>query len=204
MNSNIALGWSIAALAILGLIVFIRSRNKNRDKKILAPLLSFARENNSEISYFDTWDKTLIGLGDKENNSLFFIRNIPEREIREKINLSEVSECRMLKTERKVKYGKETVIVTDRIVLAFSFYKHKPEVCLEFYNSDYDELTLCDELQLALKWTGMIKSIANTNREWKDNETGKNNESIFLKQVFKSKIAKNKKEKRPFEKEFSF
>jgi hypothetical protein len=165
MNLNIILGWSIAALAIVGLIVFIRLKNKNLDKKNLAPLLLFARENNSEISYYDTWDKTLIGADYKEVNRLFFIRNIPGREIREKINLSEVSECRIFKTERKVKNDKEFLNVIDRIEVILSFNNHKPEVSLEFYNNDYDQLTLSGELQFAQKWTEMIKSIVNPNRE---------------------------------------
>lgn len=158
MNLNIILGWSIAALAMAGLIVYTSLRNKNREKKSLEPLLSFAKENNSEISYYDTWEKTLIGIDNKEINSLFFIRNIPDREIREKIILSKVSECSMFKTERKVTYDKKTVNVIDRIELIFSFYNHTPELSLEFYNTDYDQLTISVELQLAQKWMGMIKS----------------------------------------------
>ena len=86
-------------------------------------------------------------------------------EIREHINLTEVSDCRMFKTERSVIYNKETVIVVDRIELKISFYKHKPEVRLEFYNADYDQLTLSGELQLAQKWNDTIKGIISTTQD---------------------------------------
>jgi hypothetical protein len=89
--------------------------------------------------------------------------------------------------------------------LIFSFYNHKPEVSLEFYNTDYDQLTLSGELQLAQKWTGMIKSIVNTNREWKDKEKEKElvNPVIVKPQVSKGEFAKNRKEKRPVEEEYA-
>lgn len=202
MDFNIILGWSITLLAIAGLIVFIRVRNKNRDKRTLAVLQTFARENNSEISYYDTWDKTLIGIDNKEINRLFFIRNIPDREIRELINISEVADCRMSKTERKVKYDKETVNVIDRIELIFSFYNQKPEIALEFYNTDYDQLTLSGELQLAQKWTGIIKSIVSANQEWRTREQGKElvNPFIVKPVIHENAYFNHKKIKRPIEK----
>jgi hypothetical protein len=167
MDIKIILGWSIAVLAITGWIILIRLRNKNRLNEILKPLLVFAQENNSEISFFDYWDKTLIGVDNHEINRLFFIRNTPCNVIREKITLSEVSECKILKTERKVKYYKELVNVIDRIELIFSFNNHRPELSLEFYNTDYDQLTLSGELQLAEKWAGTLKTIINLNQESK-------------------------------------
>lgn len=179
------MGWSIAVLTIAGLIVLIRLRKKSRDQKNLEPLLSFAREYNTEISDYDTWNRTLIGLDNKETKSLFFIRNIPGRIIREKINLSEVSDCRMYKTERKVKYHNEFVNVVDRIEVNISFYNHQPGTIIEFYNADYDQLTLSGELQLAQKWSGMIKDNLNP-------------------QVGKSKIAKNRRAKTHVEKESVF
>lgn len=155
--------WSITVLAVAGLIVYIRVRNNNRDKKNLAPLRSFARENNSEISQSDSWENVLIGIDGKEINKLFFIRKKPGNGIRELINLSEVSSCRMYKSERKLRENKEIVNVIDRIELIFTFYNHKPELSLELYNNDYDHLTLMGELQLAQKWTDIIKSVIGSN-----------------------------------------
>jgi hypothetical protein len=66
-----------------------------------------------------------------------------------------------------VKYNKELVNVIDRIELIFSFNNHRPELSLEFYNTDYDQLTLSGELQLAEKWAGTLKTIINLNQESK-------------------------------------
>jgi hypothetical protein len=158
MNSNEMLGWSITILAITGLIVLIRLRKKRKEQKILAPLHAYAAENNTEIGSYDWWDKTLIGIDKNEPGTLFFIRNIPGRNIREQIQLSEVSNCRLYKTERRVKFNKEIVNVMDQIEVVFSFF-NKRDVSLEFYNADYDLLTLSGELQMAQKWSGMINDI---------------------------------------------
>ncbi|MFH0757475.1 MAG: hypothetical protein V2B15_09325 [Bacteroidota bacterium] len=164
MDFNIIIGWSVTLLTIAGLVVLFTLRKKNRNKRTLAPLLAFARENNATISHFDTWDKTLIGIDHGEKSKLFFIRCTPGREIRQLIDVSSVSACRMTKNERKVKIDKESVNVIELIELVFSFYNHEPDLALEFYNNDYDLLTLTGELQLAQKWTGLIRDIVNTKK----------------------------------------
>ena len=178
MDLNTILGWSVTLLVIVGLVIFFRIRKKNRDVKTLAPLKSFARENNSEISDSDAWSKNLIGIDKNDTGSLFFIRSLPAREIREKINLSEVLGCKVNRTVRKVDSQKDSVSVIDRIELIISFHQHKPDVSLEFYNTDYDQLTLIHELQLSQKWGDMIQGIVKVNRKSREmkqkNETPKN------------------------------
>ncbi|WP_346861749.1 hypothetical protein [uncultured Draconibacterium sp.] len=199
MDLNIILGWSITLLAITLLIFFIKVKNKKRDEKTLEPLLKFASEHNSEISQYNSWDKTIIGVDTNETSRLFFIRNIPGMEIRETINLLEVSDCKMVKAERKVKYQKHTVNVIDRIQLVFSFYKHKSEIRLEFYNEDYDQLTLSGELQLAQKWASLVKDIIIKNRELKDKkrENAGTNPLVEISPLSNLEFAKNRKYKRP-------
>lgn len=51
--------------------------------------------------------------------------------------------------------GSLTVLVEPEMVV--SFYNHQPEISLEFYNADYDSLTLSGELQMAQKWVGIVK-----------------------------------------------
>ncbi|WP_346856458.1 hypothetical protein [uncultured Draconibacterium sp.] len=199
MDLNIILGWSITLLAITLLIFFIKVKNKKRDEKTLEPLLKFASEHNSEISQYNSWDKTIIGVDTNETSRLFFIRNIPGMEIRETINLLEVSDCKMVKAERKVKYQKDTVNVIDRIQLVFSFYKHKSEIRLEFYNEDYDQLTLSGELQLAQKWASLVKDIIIKNRELKDKkrENAGTNPLVEISPLSNLEFAKKRKYKRP-------
>lgn len=173
MDSNMILTWSITILAIIFLILFIQKRNKKRGKEILSVLQSFAKDNNGEISSYDRWDKTLIGIDNSEINKLFFIRTISDKEFREVINLSEVKKCRLIKTERIVRYNKENVSVIDKIELIFSFVStHKPDIALEFYNNEYDSLTLSGQLQLAQKWSGIVEAILNTVKN-RNSEVGK-------------------------------
>lgn len=158
-------GSSIFILIVSALVIFIRIRNRKRNSRKIAVLQAFAVENQSTISTWDTWENTLIGISTPETNRLFFIRSIPGREIRQVINLSEVADCRMVKTGKQVAYHKELVQVVDKIELVFSLFQHQPALSLEFYNADYNNLTLSGELQLAQKWAGIVNSISSSNRK---------------------------------------
>jgi len=173
MDLNSILGWSGTLLAIAGLVVFVRVRNQKREKRTISALKSLARENNCTISEYDHWDKTLIGIDRNETNKLIFIRTTPLKEIRNVIDLSEAIGCRMAKSERTIKNDKETVTTIDRIEVVISFHSKKEDLSLEFYNSDYDKLVLTGELQLAQKWTSMIKSRISSNRSGKIKEEGR-------------------------------
>ncbi len=165
--------WSIIILATISLIVFIQRNSKKREKKFYSVLQSFANDNNSKISSYDRWDKTLIGIDTSEISKLFFIRTISDKEFKEVINLSEVKKCRLIKTERTVWYNKENVKVIDKIELIFSYiFTNKPDIALEFYNNDYDHLTLSGELQLAQKWLDIVDRTLATNQNW-EKETNK-------------------------------
>lgn len=166
MNIDIV-NWSISLSVILLLVAIIKIFNMKHEKRILSGIQSFAREYNSKISIYDAWDRTLIGIDDKENYLLFFIRSASGTEVRQMIRLSEVKECRLIKTGRKEKYHEESVNITDRIELVFGFHnKQKQNVSLEFYNSEYDRLNLTGELQLAEKWRDLIMTILKNNQQW--------------------------------------
>lgn len=160
MNTNSLLVWLVVIVVISGFIVFLRYKNKKSKEEKLSPLFNIARENNCEISMYDRWDKTLIGLDNSVNNKLFFIRKVAENETRRVINLSEIKTCRIAKTTRTAYLNKENVIVTDKIDLVLSYgEKSKPDVVLEFYNTDYDSLNLSGELQLAEKWLETLNKL---------------------------------------------
>ncbi len=167
MDSNTILTGSITILTTISLIVFFLIRNRNREKKGFSALQNFAMGFNSTISRYDRVDRTLIGVDNGEIIKLFFLRTNRNIEYREVINLSEVMSCRLVLDQRTVRYNKENVNVIDKIDLVFSFVNNnKQDVKLEFYNADYDQLTLSGELQLAQKWSGIVKSILVTNKKW--------------------------------------
>ena len=160
MNTNSLLVWLVVIVVISGLIVFLRFKNKKSKEEKLSPLFNFARENNCEISMYDRWDKTLIGLHSSVNNKLFFIRKVADKEVKKIVNLSEIKNCRMAKTTRTASFNRENVIVTDKIELVLSpVEKSKPDVVMEFYNTDYDSLNLSGELQLAEKWVEILNKV---------------------------------------------
>jgi hypothetical protein len=167
MDLNIIMDWTVILIATSGVVVYLWLRNRKRTKRTLAPLKEFAAEYNTEIADYDAWENTLIGLGTGEPKTLFFIRITPDGETREAIKLAEVSGCRMIKPERRVSYNKEYLNVVDRITLNITFQDHRPELVLEFYNNDYDSLTLTGELQLAQKWAEVIGIQLKAGLNWK-------------------------------------
>jgi hypothetical protein len=173
MDNHIILKWSITILATLSAVAYFYIRNRRREKSIYTVLHSFAKENNSTVTSSDHWANTLIGIDQMEAKKLFFIRTANNHSIKEVINLSEVRNCRLANIARTVTYDKQKVHVVDRIELIFSFLDSgRPEITLEFYNNDYDSLTLTGELQLAQKWLEIVNGIVVSNKNQKK-ETGK-------------------------------
>ncbi len=161
MISTTILGWSVTTLAIAGLIIATRIRKRKKYQNALAPLVSFASENNATLSHYDLCDKTLIGLSMDEPKRIFFIRPLPERETRVMIPLKDIKACRMHKSERTSKLQEHSVVVIDRIEMLVSLKNSKTEMSLEFYNTDFNALNITDELLLAQKWTDLLKSNLN-------------------------------------------
>lgn len=56
----------------------------------------------------------------------------------------------------------------NKISLVLSYFNsYKPDLSLEFYNNEYDQLTIWNELELAKKWEGIIKNVISTNQSGK-------------------------------------
>ena len=159
---------AVIVLVITSLIIFIKKRNKRKEKEIFSTLQQFANTHNGIISTYNHWDKTMIGLDYREMKILFFIRKVGDKELREAINLAEVKDCRLLKVERSLTNNGSSVHVIDEIKLVFSFINtRKSDISLEFYNNEYDHLTLAGELQLAQKWSEIVRGILSENKKHK-------------------------------------
>ncbi len=150
--------WMIVIILSSGLIWLLRANAKKREQKVLAPLYDFAAENGSKLSAHDHYNNFLIGMENSGIDRLFFIGKNGDKEIKKMINLSDIKNCRVARIGRSVGSGKESYQVTDRIELVLTpAEKNKPETGLEFFNTEYDQLTITDELRLAEKWEAMIK-----------------------------------------------
>ena len=153
---------SVIILAIILFLTFLlikifSIKSRNKEQKILAKLIGFAQENESTITKYNHWSNTLIGIDESSLKKVFFIRKNSHNEFRKVIDLSEVQKCRVVNVTRTVGEGKNKQSVIDKIELRFTFNnKNTPEIALEFYNSDFDSLTLSGELQLAENWLQII------------------------------------------------
>ena len=169
MESNITLTWSLTTLVLVSTALFFILRNRNKEKRTLSVLHAFAKAHNTTLTTFDFWPRSLIGIDEKETGKLFFIRKEMDKEIREVINLSEVRSCMLVKAERTVRQEKEKLNLIEKIELVFTFSaSDKPVVALEFYNNDYDSLTLLGELQLAQKWLEIVRNAIDKNKRPKN------------------------------------
>jgi hypothetical protein len=141
--------------------------SQKRDKKMLQELQIFAESNNCKISQHELWNNSQIGV-DETANAVFFIKKLKEKEIKQQINLNEIEKCRVINSGRTVSNKNGSHKVVDKLDLAFTFHdKNNGEITIEFYNSDYDSLTLSGELQLVEKWYKIINDRISSSRKKK-------------------------------------
>lgn len=148
---------TITALAVFLLIclilIVITGRNsRKKEKQFLQAFYGLAEKHQCKIFQYDRWRSTAIGI-DENSGKVFFIRKLGGKEILQYINLEEILRCRVISTTRNVSSKEGKIKVTDKLELAFTYRdKNSPEIYLEFYNADYESLTLRGELQMAEKW----------------------------------------------------
>jgi len=150
------LGTTITGIVIILICIIpfalmsINSRKK--EKKLLQGLTEIAERNNCKISRYELWNSSTIGIDDT-SLIIFYTRKSKDIETSQQINLVEIQKCRLVNLSRTVSNKDGNFKVIDKLELAFSFQdKNRNELILEFYNADYDSLTLTGELQLAEKW----------------------------------------------------
>lgn len=148
---------TITALAVFLLIclilivIAVRNGRKN-EKQFLQAFYRLVETHLCKISQYDRWGNTAIGI-DENTGKVFFIRKLGGKEIIQYVNLEEILKCRVISTTRNVSSKEGKITVIDKLELAFTYRdKNSPEIYLEFYNADYESLTLRGELQMAEKW----------------------------------------------------
>lgn len=162
MNSQTVFPWLITIVVTLFTILLFWLGWKRKQRKTLSKLKNFATENNCTLNEFDCWDKSLIGLDKTGGGKLFFIRKSPGIKSKIIIHLLDIKRCNLIKTERTEKVGRIKISIIDRIQLILTPKNlHNEEISLEFYNTDFDSLTLTGELQLAEKWNKLINDSLN-------------------------------------------
>lgn len=166
------LGTSIVGLVIILIciipFVIMSINNRKKEKTMLQGLFTFAERNNCKISQHELWNNSLIGI-DETANVIFFTKKLKDNEISQQINLTEIQKCRVVNSSKTVNNKDDNFKVVDKLELAFIFNdKNKAEIIIEFYNADYDSLTLSGELLLVEKWCKIIRDrISATSRQKK-------------------------------------
>jgi ABC-type glycerol-3-phosphate transport system permease component len=137
--------------------IWMYVKSLKNEKRFKNKLFNLATRSSCEISQFDFWKSTAIGI-DKNRHRIFYVRDLKSEELKKEVDLSEIQKCRVLNSSRSLhaKNGNYTAI--DKLELIFiNKDKNKPEIGLEFYSIAHDSLAIAGEVQLVEKWSGIVE-----------------------------------------------
>jgi hypothetical protein len=153
-NSSILIG-VLGLLAIISPIILFNISRKRRAHKIFADIQAQATKNNGKITDYEYWNNYAIGI-DSLSGMVYYWTKIKKNEPVKEINLSQVINFRLTNVRDADFSDNET------LVLEFIFADKTTNRNVEFYNSDYDGLTMHNEYQLAEKWLKTIEKCRET------------------------------------------
>jgi len=153
----------LTTIITTGIILFcivlfvLQSRNKKqKEAQFLQPLFELAEKNNCKISKYERLNNSFIGI-DEVANIVFVVNNVNSIESSQQIDLADILKCRVIESSRTVSTKEGSIKVVDKIELALvNPDKNKPDTKVEFYNAEYDRLTLTGEIQLSEKWCKIL------------------------------------------------
>lgn len=125
-------------------------KNKFRDEALRLGLNTDLKEN---------WNCNFIGI-DSAQKKLLFVQKIDEAYISEFVDLSNVSQSRVVVTEIHKRSGKKEETELQRVDLEFTFYGQEKKL-VNLYDSDTN-FTQDLEVKHAEKWNGHISSFINS------------------------------------------
>lgn len=156
MNTSTMISVAIIIAIVLVLYLGISMNRKNKEKKKLQALTDLASKQNCKITKYELDSKISLGL-DEKNDFLFFLKKTGEFTVTKYINLSEVKKCKVVNTNRTVKFNNSNSVVVERLEISLELNGKTAEpALLEFYNVNTDGSILNGELQLAEKWSAIL------------------------------------------------
>ena len=151
------IGTIVIAVVITGICVLpfalIYYSGKRKKNTLLSILRNLASKNNANITKYDIWKSSGIGI-DEGNNHLFFFRQNKENISELELDLARVKKCRVEKNGRNVKSGANGFSVLDRVDLVFENGTGKISA-FPIYISNSD-MQLVDELEIVQKWEKLV------------------------------------------------
>ncbi|HSM49319.1 MAG TPA: hypothetical protein VK872_15980 [Draconibacterium sp.] len=164
MNTSTMITVAIIIAIVLVLYLVLSMNKKNKEKKRLQALSDLASKQNCSITKYEFDSKISLGL-DEKNNFLFYVKTIGENAVTRYINLSEVKKCKVVNTNRTVRFNNSNSVVVERLEISFEPNGKTVEpALLEFYNVNTDGSILNGELQLAEKWSAIVTERLNAKK----------------------------------------
>jgi len=146
---------TVAIILLCALLIALALRNKSKkEKKFKERILNIAGT-GAKLEQFDGWGNKAIAI-DNLNHKLYFFSNRIDYG-HKVIDLSDIQKVSLVKTHHNGVLKDSGVIKNVELYL-LSKDKAKPNIELEFYNSEHDSLTIREELQLAEKWSTILES----------------------------------------------
>jgi hypothetical protein len=164
MNASTMITVAIIIAIVLVFYLVISTNRKNKERKKLQVLTDLASKQNCSITKYELDSKISLGL-DEKNNFLFYLKTNGENLETRYINLSEVKKCKVVNTNRTVRFNNSNSVVVERLEISFEPNNKAAEpVLLEFYNDDNNGSILNGELQLAEKWSAIVNERLNAKK----------------------------------------
>lgn len=153
---SILTGVIAIGLCILPFILF--AINKKKSKAVLLDSLSkVADEQKSKISKHELGSEFALGL-DENSNHLFFYKKIKDKETKNSINLNNIADVTVIKTNKTLGANGSSQTVIDSLALQFSALDSKtPSTQIEFYNMK-DSMQISGELEIMNRWHEVVSS----------------------------------------------
>ena len=151
---TVLVGSVCIALCAMPFVLTTRGRKK-REKALVMSLKNLAKNENSEITQYETCGNYAIGI-DEVKKIVFFQLQSKEITKYEIINLATIKKCRIANISNTVSGG-------DKIIEKLNLHltpivKSKEDIILEFYNADLS-FQLSGELQSIQEWNTLINKL---------------------------------------------
>lgn len=149
--STTLIGLSLLLFCVIIFIILGRN-NQKKEKHLLQALKALAEKNNGQVTLFDIWNNSAIGIDDK-TNIVFAIKSVNNAPISYQVPLAEIRNCMVLNTRSTKSSEDGNFRPIEKLQLAFTpLDKNKADVVFDFYNATNDYSLLNGELQLIEKW----------------------------------------------------
>lgn len=146
----------IIAICILPFLLLIRNR-KMKEKQLLSYISRIAQQHHNKITLHEFCSDFVIGL-DEIAGQVFFLKNHDDDVTSQQINLTDIDNCKVIRTLRAKNRRDHNYQEIDRLELSFTpITKNQPDVFLEIYNSN-TSMQLGVELHLIEKWSKIVNN----------------------------------------------